>query len=131
MDSPIGSIQSLQDQQNNLWYRLHVLLFDLQNFDHRPDSRNRLDQVVDPHYIGAPYFTAEEANSIKNKEIVFHKTIQQMVNEKLTERLDRRMEKRVNSGDFRVCAAHDLAPIIADLFRVDLRQLDREKGALV
>lgn len=35
-----------------------------------------------------------------------------LMEEILNERLNRRMKKRVESGDHRVCAAHDIAPIL-------------------
>jgi hypothetical protein len=38
-----------------------------------------------------------------------------LIEETLNERLERRMKKRVESGDFRVCAAHDLAPVLRRL----------------
>lgn len=130
MASYAGHSHTLQLQDiaasPSLWYRVHVLLFDLQNFDHRPSSRTRLDQVIDPHYIGAPYFTPDETIRLKNMP-VHEKSFQQVVSERLAERLDRRMKKRSGSGDFRVCAAHDLAPIMADILRVDLKQLDRDR----
>lgn len=113
-----------------VWYRLHVLLFDLQNFSRREDSRARLDTVVDPSYIGAPYFTDEEATKIKQMAVTENKTFEQTISEKLDERLNRRMQKRASSGDYRVCAAHDLVPIIADTLRVDMKQMDRDKRFL-
>ena len=110
-----------------IWYRLHVLLFDLQNFNHRQDSRERLDAIIDPSYIGAPYFTIEEADQIKQMTVTEKATFEQNISEKLDERLSRRMQKRVSSGDYRVCAAHDLVPIIADMLRVDIKQMERDK----
>lgn len=110
-----------------IWYRLHVLLFDLQNFNHRQDSRERLDAIIDPSYIGAPYFTIEEADQIKQMTVTEKATFEQNISEKLDERLSRRMQKRASSGDYRVCAAHDLVPIIADMLRVDIKQMERDK----
>lgn len=110
-----------------IWYRLNVLLFDLQNFNHRQDSRERLDAVIDSTYIGAPYFTDEEATRIKQIAVTEKKTFEQTISEKLDERLSRRMQKRASSGYYRVCAAHDLTPIIADTLRVDLKQMERDK----
>lgn len=75
-----------------IWYRLHVLLFDLQNFNRGQDSRERLDAVIDPSYIGAPYFTIEEATRIKQMAITENTTFEQTISEKLDERLGRRMQ---------------------------------------
>lgn len=38
-----------------------------------------------------------------------------------------RQQKRASSGDYRVCEAHDLVPIIADTLRVDMEQMERDK----
>ncbi|KAF7179288.1 hypothetical protein CNMCM7691_008221 [Aspergillus felis] len=122
---------STADLQNSitiptLWYRLHVLLFDLQHFNQRPDSRGRLETVTDLSYIGSPYFTDDEATAIKNT-VVHGKTLAQIIEQELQERLERRNKKRVDSGDFRVCAAHELAPILAGALCMNLKQLDRDK----
>ena len=122
---------SLHDLLNinspTIWYRLHVLLFDLQNFNRRQDSRVRLDTVIDPSYIGAPYFTDEEATKIKQMAVTEKTTFEQTISEKLDGRLSRRMQKRASSGDYRVCAAHDLVPIIADTLGIDIKQMERDK----
>ncbi|KAF4221741.1 hypothetical protein CNMCM5878_008175 [Aspergillus fumigatiaffinis] len=60
----------ITDLQNSttfptLWYRLHVLLYDLQHFNQRPDSRERLETVTDLFYIGSPYFNDDETLAIK------------------------------------------------------------------
>ncbi|GKZ20925.1 hypothetical protein AbraIFM66951_003816 [Aspergillus brasiliensis] len=110
-----------------LWYRIHVLIFDLKNFENA-SSKKRLDQVTDPYYIGKPYFSPEEAEKIKQTVIDTNgKTFSEMLGEGLNERLERRNKKRVRSGDFRVCAAHDLAPLMASALGIDLKQLDKDK----
>ena len=90
----------------------------------------RLDTVIDPSYIGAPYFTDEEATKIKQMAVTEKTTFEQTISEKLDERLSRRMQKRASSGDYRVCAAHDLVPIIADTLGVDIKQMERDKRFL-
>lgn len=45
----------------------------------------------------------------------------------MNERLERRLKKRVESGDFRVCAAHDLAPVIEKAFGVKEKELARSE----
>ncbi|GIK03855.1 hypothetical protein Aspvir_007930 [Aspergillus viridinutans] len=126
---------SIADLQNSttfptLWYRLHVLLYDLQHFNQRPDSRERLETVTDVSYIGSPYFNDDEATAIKNT-VVHGKTLAQIIEQELQERLERRNKKRVDSGDFRVCAAHDLAPILAAGLGTNLKQLDKDKRFLL
>ncbi|XRM43927.1 hypothetical protein ABZX51_007083 [Aspergillus tubingensis] len=109
------------------WYRVHVLVFDLKNFNN-DSSKKRLDKVTDPSYIGKPYFSPEEAEKMKN--IVTDtsgKTFSETLEEGLNERLERRKKKRVQSGDFRVCAAHDLAPLIASALGIDLKLMEKDK----
>ncbi|KAF7161740.1 hypothetical protein CNMCM5623_007227 [Aspergillus felis] len=122
------SIANLQNSMTfpTLWYRLHVLLYDLQYFNQRPDSRERLETVTDLSYIGPPYFNDDEATAIKNT-VVHGKTLAHIIEQELQERLERRNKKRVDSGDFRVCAAHDLAPILASTLGTNLKQLDKNK----
>ncbi|GKZ34878.1 hypothetical protein AbraIFM66950_005275 [Aspergillus brasiliensis] len=110
-----------------LWYRIHVLIFDLKNFDN-VSSKKRLDKVTDPYYIGKPYFSPEEAEKIKQTVIdTSGKTFSEMLEEGLNERLERQNKKRVQSSDFRVCAAHDLAPLLAGALSIDLKQLEKDK----
>ncbi|RAK95623.1 uncharacterized protein BO80DRAFT_469240 [Aspergillus ibericus CBS 121593] len=123
------TISSLKDPSasSTLWYRIHVLIFDLQNFN-TPSSNKRLEKVVDPSFVGKPYFSPEEADKIKQTVVDANgKTFSQMVEEALNERLERRQKKRVESGDFRVCAAHDLAPIMGRALGIDLKQMEKDK----
>ena len=55
------------------------------------------------------------------------KTFSERLEEGLNERLERRKKKRVQSGDFRVCAAHDLAPLIASALGIDLKLMEKDK----
>ncbi|KAF4186750.1 hypothetical protein CNMCM8927_005027 [Aspergillus lentulus] len=126
-----GNPPSITNLQNHitsptLWYRLHVLLYDLQHFNQRPDSRERLETVTDLSYIGSPYFNDDETTAIKNT-VVHGKTLAQIIEQELHARLERRNKKRFDSGDFRVCAAHDLAPILASTLGTNLKQLNKDK----
>lgn len=131
-DSPPTPLLTLSDLKGSsisptFWYRVHVLVFDLKNFNN-DSSKKRLDKVTDPSYIGKPYFSPEEAEKIKN--IVTDtsgKTFSETLEEGLNERLERRKKKRVQSGDFRVCAAHDLAPFIASALDIDLKLMEKDK----
>jgi hypothetical protein len=57
-------------------------------------------------------------------------TLSQVIEEELQSRLDRRIEKRINTGDFRVCTAHDLAPIIGSMLGIDFKRLEKSKEFL-
>jgi len=46
------------------------------------------------------------------------------------ERLERRTKKRVESGDYRVCAAHDVAPILEKAFGIKPKDLERDQAFL-
>lgn len=115
--------------QNNpsLWYKIHVFIYDLRNFREIPDSQKRLDRITDASYIGTPYFTTTEVSQLKSTIIdpKSQQTLEQLIEETLNERLERRMKKRVESGDYRVCAAHDLAPIFEKAFDIKPKDLAR------
>ncbi|PWY75956.1 hypothetical protein BO83DRAFT_426208 [Aspergillus eucalypticola CBS 122712] len=113
-NSPPTPLITLSDLRGSslsptFWYRVHVLVFDLRNFN--KDSSKK-----------------QEAEKIKH--IVTDtrgKTFSETLEEGLDERLERRKKKRVQSGDFRVCAAHDLAPLIASALGIDLKQMEKDK----
>jgi hypothetical protein len=48
----------------------------------------------------------------------------------LDERLNRRMKKRVESEDYRVCAAHDLAPIFEKALGINPKELAKSQEFL-
>ena len=50
-----------------------------------------------------------------------------LIQETLDERLNRRMKKRVESEDYRVCAAHDLAPIFEKGLGVRRKEFEKDK----
>ena len=49
----------------------------------------------------------------------------EFIQETLDERLEGRIKKREESGDFRVCAAHDLAPIFEKAFDIKVKDLEQ------
>lgn len=111
-----------------IWYRLHVLLFDLQHFSDRSDSRERLDKVVDPSYIGFPHFNSQEASMIESTLVRDERSLSQVIENELNQRLNRRLKKRVESSDYRVCAAHALAPVISSSLGIDLKRLEKDRN---
>ncbi|KAF9874681.1 hypothetical protein CkaCkLH20_07818 [Colletotrichum karsti] len=50
----------------NLGYKMRVLAYDLRNVTKNHSSTQRLNTTTDEHYISEPYFTPEEAASIKS-----------------------------------------------------------------
>ena len=126
----MGTTRQSQDLQENahLWYKVRVFLFDLRNFKEREGSRDRLELVVDPAYIGAPYFEPAEAERLKSIVINDNgQTLDILVQTTLEERLNRQIRKRVESGDFHVCAAHDLAPVFEGCLGVKSKELRMDK----
>ena len=52
-------------QELELWYRLHVLLYDLNNVANDPSSEKRICSTTNELYISEPYFTDAEATRIR------------------------------------------------------------------
>ena len=102
-------------------------IYDLRHFDQSDLSRSRLESVVDPSYLGEPYFSRDEADQIKGAHVDADKTLSAIIEETLSERLNRRMKKRVESGDYRVCAAHDIAPILGRALNIKPKDLERNQ----
>jgi len=135
--STTASATTLKDLKPNygIWYRLHVLIFNLRNDENMEASRARLELVTDPYYIGSPYFTPSEAAIIKLLEVSKNgdnqtKTHEEVIKDTLEERLERRRKKRVESGDLRVCAAHDVSPILEKAMGIREMDPDQRQGVL-
>ena len=116
------TVQDLKTRPH-LWYKIHVIVYDLRNFREIPAAQARLDRIVDASYISEPYFSPDEAQLLKASIAEGDKTLEGLIGETLNERLERRMAKRVGSGDSRVCAAHDLAPIFEKVFCIRPKEL--------
>ena len=133
-------ISHLTSASNNLWYRLHVFVYDLRHFRDNDAARERLDSIMDALYIGLPYFTPAEAEMITNTMVSAsidtnsddgverQKTLGKHIEETMNTKLTRRTKKRVESRDFRVCAAHDLAPIFESVFGISQKVLNKDRA---
>lgn len=110
-------------------------MYDLHNFRTDSAARDRLDSIVDITYLGKPYFDEEEVealeNTISNSSGSQGETLAQKIESTLDERLNRRMKKRIESSDFRVCAAHDLAPIFEAVFDIPPKKLAKKLVSLI
>ncbi|KAH6694825.1 putative C6 transcription factor [Leptodontidium sp. MPI-SDFR-AT-0119] len=58
-------------KNNDIWYKIKVLIYDLANIKNDPASVTRLERTVDELYISEPYFTAEQAELVKSTLVHF------------------------------------------------------------
>lgn len=75
-------------------------------------------------------FKTSEVEALKATIVDGQKTLEAVIEETLNERLERRLKKRVESGDYRVCAAHDLAPIFEKAFGIRPKELAKNQEFL-
>ncbi|THX20668.1 hypothetical protein D6D17_00519 [Aureobasidium pullulans] len=122
---PTPTISDLKSN-NPLWWRIHVFTYDLRHYRERPDSLERLETIVDISYLSTPYFNESEVTQLKSTLLSTGKTLEETIEQTLHERLNRRLKKRQESNDYRVCAAHDLAPIFEKAFGLEHKQLARD-----
>ncbi|KAL8707380.1 MAG: hypothetical protein Q9220_007572, partial [cf. Caloplaca sp. 1 TL-2023] len=130
----------LSDIQGNLdlWYRIQVLLYDLNNVGSNTSSEKRLSATTNELYISAPYFTPTESEQILSTLVestslseasstsspqILTTTIQDAIHQKLANFF----EKRKASGDARPCGPHDMLPIYLDVFKVQKGDLKDER----
>ncbi|KAG9515542.1 hypothetical protein KCU99_g5680, partial [Aureobasidium melanogenum] len=144
-------LQALQANQN-LWYKVRVLLHDLCNIATDRAAELRTLATTDELYISAPYFTAEEAALVKNTQILaptltevpeFEELDQEVTSEPrqtedvtshtvtieqaIKDCLQNFFEKRRASGDSRPCGPHDMGPIYRAVFGISKEELKDEK----
>lgn len=100
-----------------IWYRVLLLIHDLQNFKHDTSSRNRLDETTHERYLSAPYFATDEDVAKVRGALTEDEGV--TVDEAITKRLEGFLEKRRASGDMRPCGPHDLGPVFMECFGVE------------
>lgn len=122
-----------------LGYKIRVLIYDLRNIAKDTTSAGRLNATIDEHYISAPYFTTTEAEAIKQAtvdvEISSHLVpdgesgtiFRTSLHEAIRNLLGNFLDKRRASGDSRPCGPHDLAPVYAALFGIELEEVQDAK----
>ncbi|THY82849.1 hypothetical protein D6C85_05099 [Aureobasidium pullulans] len=138
---------------HDLWYKIHVLLYDLCNIATDRTSESRTLATTDELYISAPYFTLSEAALIKSTQILpptlselpefeeleYDETESETVGavpllsdpitieEAIKGCLQNFFEKRRASGDARPCGPHDMGPIYLAVFGIAKEELKDEK----
>lgn len=111
-----------------LWYKLHVFMYDLRNFRSNAASRARLDAVVSLDYIGQPYFSDAEAETLRNTVVEGGLILTEALDIFFQQKLPTRLESRAKSEyDYRICAAHDVAPVFEKAFGAKAVDLKRNK----
>ena len=78
--------------------------------------------MIYPTYVSAPYFEPLENHALKK---IIRQTLEQLIQEILDKKLNRR--KRVEGADYRVRAAHDLAPVFERVFGIKPKDLQKDK----
>ncbi|KFY25226.1 hypothetical protein V491_01855 [Pseudogymnoascus sp. VKM F-3775] len=58
------SIEDLKAEPS-IWYKIHVPIYDLRNYQENPQARERLNTVEDLSYIDKPYFDLVESQQVK------------------------------------------------------------------
>ena len=135
-EAPV-TLSSLREDLD-LWYRIRVLLYDLNNVKDRL-SEKRLSSTMNELYISEPYFRDVDASKIRTALIneadvpdLFSNgispeaqgiTIEQALHHKLENFLD----KRKASGDSRPCGPHDMVPIYGSIFGITKEDLGDER----
>lgn len=82
MDNTLISLPELK-MDSNIWYKIHVLLYDLRHFEQSNVSQSRLEKVADPLYLGESYFNQGEAEKIKGARLDGDKTMSALIEETL------------------------------------------------
>ncbi|KAF2434581.1 putative C6 transcription factor, partial [Tothia fuscella] len=144
-------------QDSIIWYRIHVLLYDICSIAKDVASQKRIDATTDELYISEPHFTPAQATRIKStmNEISTNKIStsgeraeevseehetettlavstdsapkMMTIEEAIKSRLAGFLEKRKASGDARPCGPHDLGPIYMAVFGISKEALQDEK----
>ncbi|SMR48428.1 unnamed protein product [Zymoseptoria tritici ST99CH_1A5] len=106
-----------------LWYKIRVLVYDLNNPKDKA-CETRMLQTTDVHHISAPYFSTEEAEKVK---LALTDEGETTLETALTSALSNFFEKRKASGDFRPCGPHDMVPVYLSIFEIGKEDLKEEK----
>lgn len=138
-------------QNEDLWYRIRVLLYDLRNIASNRSSEQRTHCTTDELYISNPYFTSSECALIKSTLVQVHYNVAELaednndknaatnnelnkfnaetktVEDAIKSRLAGFFDKRKASGDSRPCGPHDMAPIYESVFGISRSEVQDKK----
>ncbi|KAK5734912.1 hypothetical protein LTR17_008545 [Elasticomyces elasticus] len=145
---PGCTVAELRANQD-LRYRICVLIHDLRNLKNDRSCSNRLEQTTDELYISAPYFSADEAVAIK--AAIVDATITEIerdtetadetattnsasagkttLAQAITSDLQNFFEKRKASADCRPCGPHDMVPVYLACFGIEKAEIEDENSS--
>lgn len=104
-------------KDNSLWYRILLLIHDFHH-QKQPPSKTRTDEILDIIYIGAPYFTSEEADKIKSAIVEdSQKTLEELIHARLEDR------RATTLSAIFPCGPHDMVPVYLECFGVDKAEI--------
>ena len=119
-DQPV----TLSDLRKNdrLWYKILLLIYDFHH-QKQESSKSRTDEIIDPIYIGAPYFTSEEADTIKMAFVddTQSQTLEALIQATLEER------QRTTITHIFPCGPHDMVPVYLSCFGIDKAEITDTK----
>ena len=131
------TLSSLREDLD-LWYRIRVLLYDLNNVKD-PLSEKRLSSTMNELYISEPYFRDLEASNIRTALIdkadvpgllgndISPEAQEITIEQALHAKLENFLDKRKASGDSRPCGPHDMVPIYGSIFGITKEDLGDER----
>ena len=152
-DGSTTKVVTLSDLKQNaqVWYKIHVLLYDICNIATDHSSEMRTLSTTDELYISSPYFTPSESALIKATVIEYKEAVpntddpnkievqtdqdgdadavvvRKTIEEAIKERLSGFFDKRRASGDARPCGPHDMAPVYESIFGISRSELQDER----
>lgn len=133
---PAETTLSTLRQDADLWFRIHVLLYDLSNIAIDLNSEKRVSSTTHELYISEPYFTDAEATRIRTALVDDAQSASQFgagfdkdvtVEEAIHSSLSDFFDKRNASGDARPCGPHDMVPVYGRVLGIQKDELKDER----
>lgn len=109
-------------KHERLWYKILLLIYDFHH-QKQESSKSRTDEIIDPIYIGMPYFTTEEADTIKMAFVddTQSQTLEALIQATLEER------QQTTITHIFPCGPHDMVPVYLSCFSIDKAEITDTK----
>ncbi|KAI9758609.1 MAG: exo-1,3-beta-glucanase [Chaenotheca gracillima] len=129
MSSSVGTvkIQDLHDDVN-LWWKIHVMIFDMRNYQTNIRSSVRLENVLGVPENSNAYFNAGERQTIMSAIVYGTTTFGAFLRQTLDERQSRNMRSGIDGDNPHLCVERDISPIWEKAFGVDPEAMARDKA---